>query len=80
MLTYGWPISFVEYLPLVPLLTDPAAHGIDGSGFDVVIPSLPGYGLAVATLRQQRSRTSWPPMSPASSPICERASSSSDRV
>jgi pimeloyl-ACP methyl ester carboxylesterase len=33
-------------LPLVPLLTDPAAHGIDGPAFDVVIPSLPGYGFS----------------------------------
>jgi pimeloyl-ACP methyl ester carboxylesterase len=36
----------VEYLPLVPLLTDPAGHGIDGPAFDVVIPSLPGYGFS----------------------------------
>ena len=28
----------------MPLLTDPAAHGSDGPAFDVVIPSLPGYG------------------------------------
>ena len=46
VLTHGWPSSFVEYLPLVPLLTDPAAHGIDGPAFDVVIPSLPGYGFS----------------------------------
>ncbi len=44
ILTHGWPSTFSELLPLVPLLTDPAAHGIDGPGFDVVIPSLPGYG------------------------------------
>ena len=46
LLQHGWPSSFVEYLPLVPLLTDPAAHGIDGPSFDVVIPSLPGYGFS----------------------------------
>ncbi len=44
ILTNGWPSTFIEFLPLVPLLTDPAAHGIDGQAFDVVIPSLPGYG------------------------------------
>ncbi|MBO0786999.1 MAG: epoxide hydrolase [Actinobacteria bacterium] len=44
ILTNGWPSCFAEFLPLVPLLTDPGAHGIDGPGFDVVIPSLPGYG------------------------------------
>src|SRR5262245_33163995 len=44
ILSHGWPSCFVELLPLVPLLTDPAAYGIDGPAFDVVIPSLPGYG------------------------------------
>ncbi|WP_329474764.1 epoxide hydrolase [Kribbella sp. NBC_01510] len=46
VLTNGWPSCFVEFLPLVPWLTDPAAHGLDGPGFDVVIPSLPGYGFS----------------------------------
>jgi pimeloyl-ACP methyl ester carboxylesterase len=46
VLTHGWPSTFLEMLPLVPLLTDPAAHGIDGPAFDVVIPSLPGYGFS----------------------------------
>jgi pimeloyl-ACP methyl ester carboxylesterase len=46
ILTHGWPSSFVEYLPLVPLLTDPAADGMDGTAFDLVIPSLPGYGFS----------------------------------
>ena len=43
ILTHGWPSTFAELLPLVPLLTDPAAHGIEGPSFDLVIPSLPGY-------------------------------------
>ena len=30
ILTHGWPSTFVELLPLVPFLTDPDAHGIDG--------------------------------------------------
>lgn len=46
ILTHGWPSCFAELLPLIPLLTDPAAHGIDGPAFDVVIPSLPGYGFS----------------------------------
>lgn len=46
ILTHGWPSAFIEMLPLVPLLTDPGAHGIDGPAFDVVIPSLPGYGFS----------------------------------
>ena len=46
ILGHGWPSCFAELLPLVPWLTDPAAHGIDGPAFDVVIPSLPGYGFS----------------------------------
>jgi pimeloyl-ACP methyl ester carboxylesterase len=46
ILGHGWPSCFAELLPLVPLLTDPGAHGIDGPAFDVVIPSLPGYGFS----------------------------------
>ena len=46
ILTHGWPSSFLELLPLVPLLTNPRANGIDGPAFDVVIPSLPGYGFS----------------------------------
>ncbi len=51
VLTHGWPSTFVELLPLVPLLTDPAAHGIDGPAFDLVIPSLPGYGFSTRPAR-----------------------------
>jgi pimeloyl-ACP methyl ester carboxylesterase len=46
ILSHGWPSCFAELLPLVPLLTDPRGHGIDGPAFDVVIPSLPGYGFS----------------------------------
>jgi pimeloyl-ACP methyl ester carboxylesterase len=46
ILTHGWPSAFLELLPLVPLLTDPRAHGIDAPAFDLVIPSLPGYGFS----------------------------------
>jgi pimeloyl-ACP methyl ester carboxylesterase len=46
ILTHGWPSTFVELLPLVPVLTDPQAYGIDSPAFDVVIPSLPGYGFS----------------------------------
>jgi pimeloyl-ACP methyl ester carboxylesterase len=47
LLTNGWPSSFLEYRKIIPLLTDPAAHGGDArDAFDVVIPSLPGYGFS----------------------------------
>src|ERR1700681_2736425 len=46
LLLHGWPSTFIELLPLVPLLTTPGEHGIDGPAFDVVIPSLPGYAFS----------------------------------
>src|SRR5579864_1422786 len=46
ILLHGWPSTFAELLPLATSLTDPGAHGIDGPAFDVVIPSLPGYGFS----------------------------------
>ena len=47
LLTHGWPGSFLEYLPILPLLTDPGAHGADpADAFTVVVPSLPGYGFS----------------------------------
>ena len=54
ILTHGWPSTFVELLPLLALLTDPTAHGIDGPAFDVVVPSLPGYGLSARPDRAVR--------------------------
>jgi len=47
IITHGWPGSFVEMVKLIPLLTDPAAHGgRPEDAFDVVVPSLPGYGFS----------------------------------
>jgi len=49
ILTHGWPSSFWEYAELIPLLTDPASHGGDpADSFDVIAPSLPGYGFSAA--------------------------------
>lgn len=45
ILTHGWPGSFAEMLTIIPLLADPAAHGFDPEdSFDVIVPSLPGFG------------------------------------
>lgn len=47
VISHGWPGSFVEMLDVIGPLTDPAAHGGDpADAFDVVIPSLPGYGFS----------------------------------
>ena len=47
LMLHGWPSSFVQMLKILPLLTDPAAHGGDAAdAFDVVAASLPGYGFS----------------------------------
>jgi pimeloyl-ACP methyl ester carboxylesterase len=48
ILTHGWPSSVAEFLDVIGPLTDPRAHGLDPAlAFDLVIPSLPGYGWSV---------------------------------
>ena len=47
IITHGWPGSIIEQLKIIDRLTDPTAHGASASdAFDVVIPSLPGYGFS----------------------------------
>ncbi len=47
IVTHGWPGSVIEQLKLLGPLTDPTAHGANvEDAFDVVIPSLPGYGFS----------------------------------
>jgi len=47
LLTHGWPDSFYRFHKLIPLLTDPASHGGDpADAFDVIVPSLPGFGFS----------------------------------
>lgn len=47
VITHGWPGSVFEMLRLIPLLADPAAHGASAQeAFDVVVPSIPGYGFS----------------------------------
>jgi pimeloyl-ACP methyl ester carboxylesterase len=45
IITHGWPGSVIEMLEIIDPLTNPTAHGASASdAFDVVIPSMPGYG------------------------------------
>jgi pimeloyl-ACP methyl ester carboxylesterase len=47
VLTHGWPGTFVEMTRLLPLLTRPSEHGGRAEdAFDVVVPSLPGFGFS----------------------------------
>ena len=57
IITHGWPGSVIEQLKLIGPLTDPTAHGgrVEDA-FDVVIPSLPGYGFS-----SRPTGTGWDP-------------------
>jgi len=47
IVTHGWPGSIIEQLKIIDPLTNPTAHGGNASdAFDVVIPSMPGYGFS----------------------------------
>jgi pimeloyl-ACP methyl ester carboxylesterase len=56
VLTHGWPGSFVEMYKIIPMLTDPANNGITGfRSFDVIVPSLPGFGFSPAPVNRGTS-------------------------
>ena len=62
IVTHGWPGSVIEQLKIVDPLTNPTAYGGSASdAFDVVIPSMPGYGF------------SGKPTAPAGTPSASRA-------
>ena len=47
VVTHGWPGTFFEMYKILPPLADPGSHGGDpADSFDVVVPSLPGYGFS----------------------------------
>src|SRR5258706_5725382 len=57
ILTHGWPGSDLEMLKVIGPLTDPTAHGGRAEdAFDVVIPSMPGYGFS-----ERPHDTGWDP-------------------
>jgi len=50
LITHGWPGSVVEFLDVIPRLTQPEAHGGRAAdAFHVIAPSLPGYGFSEPT-------------------------------
>ncbi|HEY4156539.1 MAG TPA: epoxide hydrolase [Polyangiaceae bacterium] len=52
ILTHGYPDSFLRFHKIIPLLTDPGAHGgAESDAFDVVVPSLPGFAFSDAFRR-----------------------------
>jgi pimeloyl-ACP methyl ester carboxylesterase len=47
LILHGWPGSVYEFMEIIPMLTDPGAHGGDPrDSFTLVVPSLPGYGFS----------------------------------
>lgn len=47
ILTHGWPWTFWDYRDVIEPLADPASHGGDpADAFDVIVPSLPGFGFS----------------------------------
>ena len=63
IITHGWPGSIIELLAVIDPLTNPTAHGGSAAdAFDVVIPSLPGYGYSGKpreTGCRRRHRRAW---------------------
>lgn len=64
IITHGWPGSVIEQLKIIKPLTDPTAYGGTASdAFDVVIPSIPGYGFSAAPTKigwdPQRIARAW---------------------
>ncbi|XP_009684985.2 epoxide hydrolase 1 isoform X1 [Struthio camelus] len=50
LMVHGWPGSFYEFYKIIPLLTEPATHGLSEGDvvFEVICPSIPGYGFSEA--------------------------------
>jgi pimeloyl-ACP methyl ester carboxylesterase len=58
IITHGWPGSVIEMLNVIGPLSDPTAHGGDAEdAFDVVVPSIPGYGYS-----GKPTATGWDPV------------------
>ncbi len=57
IITHGWPGSVIELMKIIDPFTNPTAHGgTEADAFDVVIPSMPGYGFS-----GKPTETGWDP-------------------
>ncbi|XP_037678805.1 epoxide hydrolase 1 [Choloepus didactylus] len=53
LMSHGWPGSFYEFYKIIPFLTDPKNHGLsDEHIFEVICPSIPGYGFSEASSKK----------------------------
>jgi pimeloyl-ACP methyl ester carboxylesterase len=75
ILSHGWPGSVVEYLDVIGPLSDPRRHDLDPKiAFNLVVPSLPGFGWSGPTLMRRLGYdrygavgNDWAPSSPPNS-------------
>ena len=52
VITHGWPSTILEMYKIIPMLADPASYGgSENDSFDVIAPSLPGYGFSGKPLK-----------------------------
>ncbi|XP_077994750.1 epoxide hydrolase 1-like [Glandiceps talaboti] len=53
LMIHGWPGSIIEFYKILPMLTDPLNHGgTEDDAFEVICPSIPGYGFSEAPHKQ----------------------------
>ncbi|XP_077990182.1 epoxide hydrolase 1-like [Glandiceps talaboti] len=53
IMIHGWPGSIIEFYKILPMLTDPLNHGgTEDDAFEVICPSIPGYGFSEAPHKQ----------------------------
>ncbi len=58
MMVHGWPGSFYEFYGIIPLLTEPSSP--DDITFEVICPSIPGYGFSEASCKKGNGQTIQP--------------------
>ena len=77
LMVHGWPGSFYEFYKIIPLLTDPKNHGLsDKHVFEVICPSIPGYGFSEAASKKGRKAAGGrgpTPSSPGTARLAHRA-------
>ena len=60
LLSHGWPGSIIEFLNIIDKLTHPEKFGgKEEEAFDVIVPSLPGFGIFRKTFKTYWSKEKW---------------------
>jgi len=73
IVTHGWPGSVIEQLKIIEPLTNPTAHGgTEADAFNLVIPSMPGYGFSARSTATAQWRSGSQPVSVAAGKAVSR--------